>query len=409
MEHLRRRTLPRGVIVIGAGLAGAGVVTALRGRGFDGRITVLGAEGIPPYDRPPLSKELLSRTEPVWLADDLGLDVTLADDVRLATPAVGLRPDDDGWTVQTAGAEVSGDAVVLATGSRPVRPPGWDAALTLHTAADADRLRAALTPGTRLVVIGAGWVGAEVAGVAAAAGVDVTVVEAAAAPLTAALGPAGGLTTPWYADAGVRLLLGARVVSIDDAGVTLADGQVLAADVVLAAVGARPWTRWAEGAPAAQDGSWPVAPGGQVLDAPAGLFAVGDVARRRSGRHGWVPGGHWDGALRGPAVVAAAVLGAEDGPDDPAPYVFSHQLGHDLALFGIPGPDDDVVPRGRSGVLWFRLGSDVLTAVLTVDRPRDASAARRLFTGDALPRLDRDRAADEAIGLRDAARARPHR
>ena len=403
MEHLRPAR-PRSIIVIGAGLAGAGTVTALRKRGFDGRITVLGAEGVPPYDRPPLSKELLSRTEPVWLADDLGLDIGLADDVRLAEPALGLEPHPASWSVRTAGGELHGDVVVLATGSRAVRPPGWDAALTLHTVTDADRLRAALTPGTRLVVIGAGWVGAEVAGVAAAAGADVTVVEAAAAPLTAALGPAGELTTPWYADAGIRLLLGTRVVAIDGAGVTLADGQVVPADVVLAAVGARPWTRWAESVPTASDGSWPVDAGGRVLDAPAGLFAVGDVARRRSARHGWVSGGHWDGALRGPGAVAAAALGADEAPDDPAPYVFSHQLGHDLALFGVPGSDDDVVRRGEAGVLWFRAGTDVLTAALTVDRPRDASAARRLFTGEALPRLDRARAADGSTALRDAAR-----
>src|SRR5690606_38326957 len=150
--------VPSSVVVVGAGLAGAQTAAALRKHGFDGRLTVLGAEDVPPYDRPPLSKELLQRTEPVWLADDLGVDLAdLADDLRLADPAVRLRVDRERAVVTTAaGDEVVADAVVLACGSAPVLPAGWDAAMTLHTAADAERLRAAVTPGARLVIVGAG-------------------------------------------------------------------------------------------------------------------------------------------------------------------------------------------------------------------------------------------------------------
>nr|BFF18794.1 hypothetical protein GCM10025730_23150 [Promicromonospora thailandica] len=186
-------------MVVGAGLAGAQTAAALRTHGFTGRLTVLGAEGVPPYDRPPLSKELLKRTEPVWLADDLGVDLTaLADDVRLTDPAVRLQVDRERVVVRTAsGDEVVADAVVLACGSVPVRPDGWDAAVTLHTAEDAERLRAALVPGARLVVVGAGWIGAEVAGVAAGAGARVTVVEAGPVPLERQLGRrVGGLLAP---------------------------------------------------------------------------------------------------------------------------------------------------------------------------------------------------------------------
>lgn len=401
----------RRVVVVGAGLAGAATVAALRAEGFTGHITVLGAEGRPPYDRPPLSKQLLSRAEPVWLADDLRLDVAAADDVRLAEPARALGVGAAGLTVSTASGELSADAVVLACGAAAVRPPGWADALTLHTAADAERLRAALRPGARLVVVGAGWIGAEVAGVAAGAGVHVTVVEAADAPLATALGGVGDLTRPWYADAGVRLVTGSAVTDVAADAVTLADGETLPADVVLVAVGARPATDWLTG-------TLPLEPSGavrtdgafRVLDGPPGVVAVGDVALRASARHGWVPGGHWDAALRGPAVAVRALLGdAQAGTssaDDVAPYVFSTQLGHELSLHGQPGARDDVVlrgdPTGPAGALWFSPGTDRLTAALAVDRPRDVATARRLFTGAELPRLDRTLAADPDLPLKAA-------
>ncbi|KQY47349.1 NAD(P)/FAD-dependent oxidoreductase [Cellulomonas sp. Root137] len=405
---------PRDVLVVGAGLAATQTVAALRERGFDGRVVVLGTEGIAPYDRPPLSKHLLDRTAPTWLTDEIGVDLlALADEVHLSTPAralslSGVRPE-----VLTDDGPMSADALVVATGAHAVRPPGWEAALTLHTAADADRLRTALQPGTRLVVIGAGWIGAEVAGVAAAAGIEVVVVEATGAPLAAALGQVvGELTTSWYASAGVRLLTGEHVVEVGANGVSLADGKLIEADVVLAAVGARPTTDWLAGAlPREDDGSLRVDEHLAVIGAPRTVRAVGDVALRRSPRHGWIPGGHWDGALRGPAGLVADLLGTpDDTPADGAPYVFSTQLGHELALFGHPRTQDEVVLRGDPAgagwaALWYRRGSDEVGAILTVDRPRDVGAARRLFTGAGLPRLDRTLARDPGRPLREAALA----
>ncbi|GIG35273.1 oxidoreductase [Cellulomonas pakistanensis] len=411
--------------MVGAGIAGARTVLELRAQGFAGRVTLLGAEGVAPYDRPPLSKHLLDRPAPAWLADELGADaLAAADDVRLAYPATGLAVDDDGVRVATADGEVAADAVVVATGAAAVRPPAWGGALTLHTAADAERLRAALglphgladgtaAPGTpagrprRLVVVGAGWIGAEVATVAAAAGVDVTVVEAREAPLMTALGAeVGALTAPWFDRAGVRLLTGVTVAAVDDDAVRLADGTALPADAVLAAVGARPATGWLAGA-------LPLEPDGSVLvderHTPVGgswrVRVVGDVARRRSARHGWVPGGHWDAALRGPAVAVAGLLGHDAAESDLAPYVFSTQLGHELALYGLPGAGDDVVLRGDPAedegwtALWFAPGTGTLTAAFAVDRPRDVGGARRLFAAATLPRLDRARAADPAVPL----------
>jgi len=445
----------RDVLVVGAGLAGAQVVAELRAAGFDGRIRVLGAEGVPPYDRPPLSKHLFDRPTPAWLVGELGIDLAvLADEVHLGLPARGLVLGGDRPAVRTDTGVVAADDVILATGAHAVRPPGWEAALTLHTTADADRLRDALPPRSRLVVVGAGWIGAEVATVAATAGHTVTVVEAAGTPLSAALGEqVGALTVPWYDEAGVELLTGVLVAAVEPDAVTLADGRTLRADVVLAAVGARPSTAWLAGSlPLDPDGSVRIAPTYQVLtpapitaaeerevsvadhDAdvtflgdevgdgagvgvraggggvearrPArGLWAVGDVARRWSPRHGLVPGGHWDGALRGPRVLVGHLLGRPLQPpdDDPAPYVFSTQLGHDLAMFGVPR-GGDVVLRGdpASGDGWAALwySGERVVAIFVVDRPRDVGAARRLFTGPLPPRLDRAAAADPSLPLR---------
>ncbi len=404
-------TTPESVVVVGAGLAATQTVAALRESGFAGRVVVLGAEGVPPYDRPPLSKHLLDRVQPAWLADEVGTDITaLADEVHLTQPAHGMLVEADRVHVRTADGDVTADVVVVATGAHATLPATWSGARTLHTAADAEHLRGSLRPGDRLVVVGAGWIGAEVAGVAAHAGVRVTVVEAARAPLATALGPrVGALTAPWYDEHDVRLLTGRQVAEVTPTGVRLVDGTALPADVVLAAVGARPATAWLGGAvPREADGALRVDEGFAVLGAPRHVRAVGDVTLRRSRRHGWVPGGHWDGALRDPAELVADLLspGATAARTDRAPYVFSTQLGRELTLFGQPRPDCDVVLRGEPGsgegwtALWYRRGTDTLDAVLTVDRPRDVGAARRLFTAPDLPVLPRAHAADPAKPLR---------
>ena len=418
--------VPRSVVVVGAGLAGAQTVAALRTHGFDGRITLLGAEGVPPYDRPPLSKELLTRPEPVWLSADLGVDVeALADDVRLAEPALGLATGPDGVVVTTGRGEVAADAVVLAVGSVPIVPPGFAASSLLHTAADADRLRTALRgrDGLRLVIVGAGWIGAEVAGVAAGAGADVTVLEAAHAPLSRQLGPdVGALLAGWYADAGVRLSTGAAVAAVEDSGVVLAGGEHVPADLVLTAVGARPASGWLAGTlPLDPRGALLVDGDGRVPGHPR-VWAVGDVASRAHPVFGTVPGGHWSAALHDPDPTVRAMLdvgpGAESAGAGHAPYVFSQQLGHDLALLGLPAPDSPVVLRGTpDDGAWAALyldpaeptgldgapdGVATVRAVLLVDSPRDVGGVRRLMSRDEPLRLVLARAADPAVRLKSA-------
>lgn len=459
--------LPRSVVVVGAGLAGLRTVGELRAQGFTGRITLVGAEVEPPYDRPPLSKELFGSVNPLWLSEDLGIDLDLADQVLTGTSVTGLKVQlgslgPEHHVTLSDGRELIADAVVLATGSVPNRRPEWSqgpgGVRTLHSLADSQQLRAALQPGSHLVCIGAGWIGAEVSGLAAQAGCTVTVVEAGATPLLTGLGArAGALTAGWYQEAGVDLRTNTLVVAADATSVTLASGEVLAADVVLAAVGARPATDWlggtlggyvdllADGAIDVDAQMRPVDSAGAVVPELSRVRVVGDCASRRSVRHGRVPGGHWDAALRGPAAAVASLLAASDPlgaapAADPAPYVFSTQFGRELVLYGQVGPHDDVVLRGDPAAPagapgWAALffapqaqtaesgtsapdastgsgsvagtstpGSNAtgrtLTAVLTVDRPRDVAGARKLFAADRLPRLDPVAMADPTVKLR---------
>lgn len=413
----------RSVVIVGAGLAGARTAGELRAHGHRGRLTVLGAEGIPPYDRPPLSKELLTRPDPAWLTGELGLDLSdLADEVHLDAPARRLLRAGTRWRVETAGPTVEADDVVLATGAAPSRP--WPEAHVLHTAADAERLRP-LLPGARVVIVGAGWIGAEVAGVAAGAGALVTVIEAEPLPHLHRFGPeVAALLADWYAGAGVLLRPGTAVADVrrhgsgpDPLRVVL-DDEELPTDVVLAAVGVRPVTGWLAGVvtvdghgyvPTDRDGRV-LSPGGGI--GPAGLWAVGDCATRDHPGRGPVPGGHWSTALHDPEVVAAALLGTP-GPPDRAPYAFSTQLGHDLALLGVPRPGDRVLlrhetPGGGAAAGWtaLYLDSDApvagLRAILLADAPRLVGAARRILTGPDLPRVDTRVASDPGRALRDA-------
>lgn len=406
--------LPRRVVVVGAGLAGLRTVAELRGQGFDGEITVVSAEHLAPYDRPPLTKELFSRPEPLWLADEgYGELSALADHVLLGHRATALQADDDGarLTITGGSGEVAGDVVVLAVGARPIVPPGWQDARSLHDAEDAAHLREHLVPGSRLVIVGGGWIGAELATVAAQRDVAVTVVEAEPAPLAQVLGPeVSTRMLPWYAEHGVSLHTGVPVTGVSSAGARLADGTELPADVVVAAIGVRPNTEWLGGAlPLTARHAVPVDLAGRVAGGPAAVRAVGDCADRTSPRDGVLPGAHWDGALNHPAAVAARLLGDAAAPADPAPYVFSTQLGRELTVVGTPRLDSEVVLRGdpQAGpwtALYVHRGpaGAVLHAGFTVDRPRDVGALRKALSAPAHPTIDIAAAADPATPLRKA-------
>lgn len=390
------------VVVVGAGLAGLGTVQALRARGYAGRVTLLGAEPHRPYDRPPLSKAVLlddPPPDPTLPADWAALDV----DVRLGVAAMGVRED---AVLTSAREEVPYDGLVLACGARPVRLPGDETAVHLRTVEDAQRLRDGFVAGRRVVVVGAGWIGAEIATAAARRGCRVTVLEAGGAPLAAVLPPAvGALLRPWWAQAGVELRTSTVVASVRPDGVLLGSGEVLAADLVVVAVGVRPAVGWLAGSPV------PLDPGGggvvvdATLRAAPRVWAVGDVIARWSPRYGVrIRGEHWDDALHGPDVAARGLLG-EDATYDPVPYVWSEQFGRVLQWCGhLDGDDLEPVVRGDPGeneswsLVWLAEGR--IAAVLAVDRPHDAVQGRRLATAGTP--VDEAAVADPTRSLRSA-------
>ncbi|WP_106398387.1 NAD(P)/FAD-dependent oxidoreductase [Actinocorallia populi] len=385
------------VIVVGGGLAGVRAVEALRAKGFGGRLTLVGAEPHRPYDRPPLSKAVLAGER-----DDTTVDAswdTLDCELLLGHRATGLRVQDR--VLETTAGELPYDGLVIATGAETVRLPGPGRQHVIRTIDDALELRSLLVPGARVVIVGAGWIGAEAATTAAKLGCEVTVLEAAPAPLAVALGPElGALTVPWYAEAGVSLRCGVKVSSIEEGGVALVDGEFLPADAVVVGIGVRPSLDWVSGLETAN---------GVVVDASLRtsrpeIVAVGDCAAWWSHRYGRrLRVEHWDAALNAPEVAAATLLGQEAVYDDP-PYFWSEQFGRMVQYAGYHQEAERMVFRGdpendRSWAVFWLTG-DLLQAVLTVASPRDFMQSRRLLAAGAP--VDAERLTDPSVPVRNA-------
>jgi 3-phenylpropionate/trans-cinnamate dioxygenase ferredoxin reductase subunit len=353
----------RTFVIVGAGLAGATTATALREEGFDGRVVLLGAERHAPYERPALSKGYLMGS-----ADRAS--VFVHPDDWYAEHAVELRASTVVRELDRAASEVVLDdgerlgysAVLLATGAVPRRlsVPGADRVEVqyLRTLEDSDRLRAAFTPGARVVIVGAGWIGLETAAAAREAGCEVTVLEQAELPLLRVLGPeVAGVFADLHRDHGVHLRFGIGLAELRPAGtgavVVLADGTELAADLVLAGVGVLPDVGLAERAGLAVDD-------GVLVDAalrssdPA-VFAAGDVANAEHpllGRRVRVE--HWANALNQPRTAARGMLGLPASYDR-LPYFFSDQydLGMEYTGYVPPGDAGTVVFRGDPATREF--------------------------------------------------------
>jgi NADPH-dependent 2,4-dienoyl-CoA reductase/sulfur reductase-like enzyme len=388
--------VPGRVVVAGAGLAGFRTVEELRARGFAGPITLVGAEPRPPYDRPPLSKKFLADPglDPSLKADFAALEV----DFRPGEAATGL-----GDELLTSRGAYPFDHLVLATGALPVALPGDGQQRFLRTYDDALALRDLLKPGLRLAIVGAGWIGAELATAAAAHGSQVTVVEAGPAPLAAAIGtPVGAQVARWYAAAGVDLRVATSVEAVRPGGLDLAGGGRVEADEVVTAVGVRPAVGWLENSGVRLDNGVAVDAG--LRTSRPGVFAAGDCAAfesRRFGRRMRVE--HWDVALKQPEVIAANVLGGDE-VYDPVPYFWSEQFGRMVQYVGHHGGADRLLWRGDPAeptwsACW--LTGDRLAAILTVDRPRDMLQGRRLIAS-AAP-VEVSRLTDPAIPVRETA------
>jgi 3-phenylpropionate/trans-cinnamate dioxygenase ferredoxin reductase subunit len=389
------------VIVVGGGLAGVRSVEALRAKGYQGALTLVSAEPHRPYDRPPLSKAVLTGD-----SDDTTVDAdwtALRCELLLGERATALRPaDGGGGTVATTAGELPFDGLVIATGAAPITLPGDGPQHVLRTIDDARRLRAGLREGARIVIVGAGWIGAEVATAAAGKGCTVTVVEAADTPLANAVGTAiGAHTAPWYAEAGVELRTGVKVAAVEHGGLTLADGGRIDADEVVVGVGVRPELGWLEGAGLELDGG--VATDASLRTSRPGIVAVGDCAAWWSPRYGRrMLVEHWDTALNAPEVAAATLLG-QQAVYDAVPYFWSEQFGRMVQYAGHHPAAERLVYRGDPGdpkwaACWFT--GDRLEAVLTVDRPRDLVQARRIIAAGAP--VDAAAVADPEIPLRKA-------
>ncbi len=384
------------MVVAGAGLAGWRTAEELRARGLAGRITLIGAEARPPYDRPPLSKKVLTEIalDPSLHADFAALDVDFHPD------EAAVRLDQE--ALVTGQGEYPFDHLVLATGALPVALPGEGRQRFLRSYDDALALRDLLRPGLRLAIVGAGWIGAELATAAATRGAQVTVVEAGPAPLAAAVGvPVGAKTASWYASAGVDLRVGVGVQAIQPDGLALAGGEWVAADEIVTAVGVRPTVGWLEGSGVRLENGVAVDAG--LRTSVPGVYAVGDCAAFESRRFGRrLRFEHWDVALHAPEVVAANVLGGEE-VYDPVPYFWSEQFGRMVQYAGYHGDAEQFLWRGDPAeptwaACWLTAGR--LAAILTVDRPRDLLQGRRLIAS-ADP-VDITRLTDLAIPLKSA-------
>lgn len=372
------------ITIVGASLAGLYAAQALRAQGYDGEVVVIGNELRRPYDRPPLSKDFLAGKID---ADALNLESAGDDDLQaswlLGSPAVSLSTTTR-EVVLADGTRVGSDAVVIATGARARELPGTANLAGVHvlrTIDDAVALRSELLPGARLVVIGAGFIGGEVAATAKTLGLDVTVVEAMASPLAGPLGVEMGAVVSGLHEAhgvalrcgvGVQRLVGSERVE----GVELADGTLLPADVVVVGIGAVPNIEWLVNSGAALGNG--IECDHQGRTSIPGVIAVGDCAAWhdvRLGRPHRVE--HWTGAMERPAVAVAALLGAGGWSEDRQvniPYFWSDQYDVRIQFAGHAADADSVTveegtAEGHNLLAVYRRG-DVPVAVIGMNQPR---------------------------------------
>ena len=348
-------------LIVGGSLAGAKAAETLRAEGFDGRIVLVGAERERPYERPPLSKDFLrgesSREEVYVHAESFYAEQEI--ELRTSTPASALDPSSREVLLE-GGERLGFDRLLLATGAEPRRlhVPGaeLDGVLYLRDLADSDAIAERLRAGGKLVVVGAGWIGAEVAASAREKGVEVTIVEPASVPLERVLGPqVGAIYADIHRDHGVELLTRTGVEALEGdravERVRLSDGRTIECGFVVVGIGVAPRTELAEAAGIEVDNGVAVS---ETLEASvAGVFAAGDVAnashpfyRRR------IRVEHWANALNQGAAAARNMLDKRE-PYERLPYFFSDQYDVGMEYSGHATSWDEVVFRGDAGTREF--------------------------------------------------------
>lgn len=383
--------MPPRIAVVGASLAGARVLRALRRRGFDGRLVLIGEENELPYDRPPLSKQYLTapdpvpvkRLEPEGFYD--GMELRLG----VRATALNLRERsvllDDGSTVEA-------DHIVITTGAAArslAGLPDGERVARLRTAADACRIRGALDEARHLLVVGGGFIGCEVAASARGRGLAVTVIEPAPAPVLRGVGATvGAMLAELHRDNGVDFRLGVTVADVDERGgrpvVTLSDGSRIETDFVVVGVGAFARTDWLDSS--GLDLSDGVLCDNRCRVAGAGghVWAAGDVAAWPSERFGATRRiEHWTNAAEQAGVLAANLLDGATAPTyDPVPYVWSDQYQHKIQILGsVSGEDDTTLLDGSFEERRFVLAyarDGLLCGLVACDMPREIAARRSL-------------------------------
>ncbi|TDC85981.1 FAD-dependent oxidoreductase [Micromonospora sp. KC606] len=365
-----------GLVVVGASLAGLRAVEAARLTGYTGAVTLIGAETHLPYDRPPLSKEFLDgpgEPEPPYFRTADSLRTDLGVDLRLGAPATELDLDDR--TVTVDGSPIRYGALVLATGAGARPLPGTAGMAGVHTLRGLDdvrEIRAALVPGARVVIVGAGFIGAEIACAARRRGIEATVVEAGPAPLLRAVGAEfGPVLGRVLRRCGVDLRCGSGVVGIEGPGrvraVRLSDGTELPADLVVVGIGATPATDWLTSSGLKLDD-------GVVCDETlsagvAGVYAAGDVARWFNPVFGQVMRlENWTTAAEQAAVAARnAVDPDRTRPCATVPYFWSDWNRDRVQFVGLPEAEETMIVAGDvdadSFLALYRRGDRVIGAL----------------------------------------------
>lgn len=389
----------RSFVIIGASMAGGRAVEALRAEGFDGRITLIGEEPVQPYERPPLSKEFLRGEQPIdkaflrqeqWYRDN-------AIDLILGMRAERIDADDRVVSLAD-GSRVAFDALLLATGARPrgldVAGTGLDGVFMLRTVQDSSAIAARLGPGTRVVVVGAGFIGAEVAASARLMGCEVTVVEIFAVPLQRALGEeVGAIYGQVHRDHGVDLRLNSEVAAIHGDGsvsaVELTGGERIDADVVIIGVGVEPNIELARDAGLECDNG--IVVNERCETSVPGIYAAGDVANHPNPILGArIRVEHWQNAQNQGAHAGKAMLGSAE-PFSEVPWFWSDQYDLNLQMAGHPLRWDRIVRRGsleeRKGCAFY-VDGERLVAAVGFNAGKDVRAARALIAAGITPADD---------------------
>jgi len=409
-------TQPRGMLIVGANVAGGRAAETLRKLGFAGRVTLVGAEPQHPYERPPLSKAVLQGTMKPEQLHLRPLEFYAEQNIELKTGTPATKLDVSARSVDLASGErIAFDTLLIATGARPVKPaiPGANlrGVYYLRTVDDAQRLRSVMQPGARAVILGGGFIGAEVAASCRAAGVDVTLIEAASTPMGKALGEEiGQVLADLHRARGVSVRTGVSIQElrglsgqVQEAVTT--SGDVLSCDFVVIGIGATPEVEWL------QDSGVELENGVRVNEfcetSIPGIFAAGDAANAFNplfGEHMRVE--HSENAQNQGIAAAKNMLG-QHVPFAEVPYFWSDQYDLRIQFVGHNREWDRVVIRGSTkapSFLAYYLAGDLLQGALGVNNFKGINAAKRLIRERA--RVDAAQLADEQAEIRALETAR---